>query len=254
MYVNRPRPATAVTAEPAAESALTPANENVEPVRPAVRHAPRGLQPANEAGNSHQEPPTAASSTQPRPADASALNYSIDILVAPQASYAQKQAVWKQLREAGKLDQAIGDLERGMAENPRLASYPAALGQAYLQKCGTIQDVREQGILAMQADKVFDTALNLDPSNWEARFTKAVAMSYWPASLNKGQDVIEHFVTLIQQQEIQAPQPQFADTYLWLGDQYQKAGQSEEARNTWRRGAALFPDHAALKSRLTPAP
>ena len=148
---------------------------------------------------------------------------------------------------------SLQELERGAAENPHTAAYPAALGQAYLQKCGTIQDVREQGILAMQADKVFDTALNLDPSNWEARFTKAVALSYWPANLNKGQEVIEHFATLIQQQEIQAPQPQVAESYLWLGDQYQKAGQGEEARATWRRGATLFPNHEALKSRLGPA-
>jgi tetratricopeptide (TPR) repeat protein len=186
--------------------------------------------------------------------EAASLSRTIDVLVSPQATYQQKAEAWKQLREAGKLDQAIAELEQRTANDPRSAEDPAALGQAYLQKCGTIQDVREQGILAMQADKLFDTALSLDPSNWEARFTKAVAMSYWPPMLNKGDEVIQNFQTLIQQQETQTPQPQFADTYAWLGDQYQKAGRADDARAVWQRGAALFPADGKLQTKLASAP
>lgn len=174
----------------------------------------------------------------------------LDALLSPQASYAQKQEAWKQLRDTGKLDQAISELEQRAANNPQAAEYSAVLGQAYLQKCATIQDVREQGILAMKADQVFDAALQLDPANWEARFTKAVAMSYWPPQMNKGQEVIDHFTQLINQQEGQPPQPQFAQTYVWLGDQYQKAGNNDYARAAWQRGAALFPNDSTLPKRL----
>ena len=156
--------------------------------------------------------------------------------------------------EAGKLDQAIAELEKRTASDTNNADCPAALGHAYLLKCGTIQDVREQGILAMQADKLFDTALSLDPSNWDARFIKAVAMSYWPPNLNKGEEVIQHFQTLIQQQETQTPQPQFADTYAWLGDQYQKAGRADDAKATWQRGATLFPADEKLRTKLASKP
>ncbi len=38
----------------------------------------------------------------------------------------------------------------------------------------------------MNADQLFDTALNLDPNDWEARYIKTVAMSHWPDSLGKG--------------------------------------------------------------------
>ena len=185
--------------------------------------------------------------------DRTITSRAVDVLVSPQAAYEQKRAAWKQLRESGKLDQAIAELEQRVGADPRSADNAAALGHAYLQKCGTIQDLREQGILAMQADKVFDTALILDPSNWEARFTKAVALSYWPATMNKGQEVIEHFQTLIQQQESQTPQPQFADTYLWLGNQYEKDGRTDDARMTWERGALLFPDNDSLKKKLSAA-
>jgi tetratricopeptide (TPR) repeat protein len=252
-YVNRSKAPSVSPPEPGVAS--TP-DQMVEERQPAKTHAVTELRPSRSSENAGSLPQTSlesASSPQRNIPASIALNQAVDILVHRQATFEQKQAAWKQLRETGKLDQAINDLEQRAANDPRTADYPAALGQAYLQKCATIQDVREQGILAMQADKVFDAALNLDLSNWEARFTKAVALSYWPANLNKGQEVIEHFQTLIQQQEAQTAQPQFAETYLWLGDQYQKAGRTDEARAVWQQGAALFSDHQALKSRLTPA-
>jgi tetratricopeptide (TPR) repeat protein len=210
--------------------------------------------------------PAAAVQSKPQPAsdlpamankiqlDKIALSGAVDVLISPQAGYVEKHSVWNQLKANDSLDMAIRDLEERAANNPASPECAAALGQAYLQKCGTITDVREQGILAMQADKVFDTALALDPANWEARFTKAVALSYWPANLNKGDEVAQHFLTLIQQQETQPPQPQFADTYVWLGDQYQKAGRTDDARTVWERGATLFPDQQKLKSRLAGSP
>ena len=239
-----------------------PPSRNTEITQPAETAAPtpRRLRPIRaEAGKSDQGSDASHGASAPTPAllenrfDGAGtvlFNQAIDSLVSPNAGYAQKQEAWKQLRESGKLDQAIIELEQRMTSNSRSAEHPAALGQAYLQKAGTIQDVREQGILAMKADQVFDAALNLDPSNWEARFTKAVAMSYWPTQMNKGTEVMQHFVTLVEQQEVQAPQPQFAQTYLWLGNEYEKYGYAVEAKEMWQRGATLFPDDQQLRTKL----
>ena len=196
---------------------------------------------------------TAEVSPSPGPLDKAAIGQSVEVLVSNQASYQQKRAIWQQLRDHGCLDQAIAGLEQLRTNNPSSPEYAAVLGHAYLQKCAIISDMREQGILAMQADKLFDAALRLDPSNWEARFTKAVALSYWPASMGKSEEVIEHFTTLIEQQEVQPSQPQFGESYLWLGEQYEKAGRTEDARAVWQRGAALFPDFQQLKNKLTSA-
>jgi tetratricopeptide (TPR) repeat protein len=182
--------------------------------------------------------------------DQTLVRQAVDTLASPQSSYPQKQAAWKQLRKSGKLDQAIRDLEQRMADDTRTPEFPALLGQAYLQKCATLQDVREQGILAMKADQAFDAALNLDSNNWEARFTKAVAMSYWPTQMNRGTEVMQHFSTLVEQQEAQSPQPQFAQTYVWLGREYAKYGHAREAREIWQRGAALYPNDQELRSNL----
>lgn len=191
-------------------------------------------------------------STPPTPdfSDPEIFKLVLDSLVSPRTSFADRQAIWKQLKDAGKLNDVISSLEQRISASPDSADTAAALGQAYLKKCGTIDDIRQKGIFAMRADEVFDQALAADPSNWDARFYKAVGMSFWPEQLNKGQEVINNFQTLIQQQESATPQPQFAQVYMWLGDQYQKSGASESAAQTWQRGAALFPDNTDLKNRV----
>jgi tetratricopeptide (TPR) repeat protein len=251
-HLNRPTTQVVLPAEPVAETAPAPAGDAPQAVEPVAAQPEQPAQPAATLRVVKATSYTPAGLVNPA-LEASSLSRTVDILVSPQASHQQKQEAWKQLGEAGKLDQAIAELEQRTTNDPRNAENPAALGHAYLHKCGTIQDVREQGILAMQADKMFDTALSLDSSNWDARFIKAVAMSYWPPMLNKGDEVIQHFQTLIQQQEAQTPQPQFADTYAWLGDQYQKAGRADDARTVWQRGAALFPADEKLQTKLAPA-
>jgi len=56
-------------------------------------------------------------------------------------------------------------------------------------------------ILALQADQSFNTALGIEPTNWEAKFFKAAALSRWPPEMNKGPEVIQQFSNLIDQQE-----------------------------------------------------
>jgi tetratricopeptide (TPR) repeat protein len=249
-YFNRPKTSALSAAEAVADPAPDQTNEDSQPLNAVAAKAKQFRQNPTDA-NSPAQAPVAHSAT---PDVRMVSNQAIETLVSPQASFEEKQAIWKRLKETGNLDQAITELEQRAANDPQRAEYAAALGQAYLKKCAVIEDVREQAILAMKADQLLETALGLNPSNWEARFTKAVGMSYWPVQLNKGQEVIEQFQTLIQQQEAQPPQPQFARPYLWLGDQYQKAGYPDYAAQVWQRGAALFPDNSELRRKLVSAP
>ena len=250
MYLNRPKTSALSTAEAVANPAPDQTNEDREPLNPVTAKAKQFRQSATDPGSPAQAPLASSAPTDVR----LVLSQAVETLVSPQASFEEKQAVWKRLKETGNLDQAITELEQRAANDPQRAEYAAALGQAYLKKCAVIEDVREQAILAMKADQLLEAALGLDPSNWEARFTKAVGMSYWPMQLNKGQEVIEQFQTLIQQQEAQPPQPQFSRPYLWLGDQYQKAGYPDYAAQVWQRGAALFPENSELKRKLASTP
>ncbi len=188
---------------------------------------------------------------KPDLADPAVFGQAIGSLLSPQTPYAEKQALWKELKNAGRFGDAIAALEKRAADDPNSADTAATLGEAYLKQCGMTNDMRQQAIFAMKADQTFETALGLDSNNWDARFYRAVSMSYWPANLNKGQEVIDNFQTLIQQQEAKPQQPQYALPYVWLGDQYQKTGSSELAAQVWQRGAALYPDNPELQSRLS---
>src|SRR5882672_4787294 len=252
-YMNRAEMPAVSAAETVAES--TPEQTIEYPV--ALTPDP-SLNPVGRGEPGGRREPVKAETASLVPSAATDLqmlfDQAIETLVSSQAGFEQKQAAWKRLKERGKLDQAIIQLEQRATNDPQKAENAAALGQAYLKKAGMIDDVREKAILAMKADQTLEAALSLDSSNWEARYTKAVGMSYWPTQLNKGQEVIEQFQTLIQQQETQAPQPQFARPYAWLGDQYQKAGHADYAALVWQRGAALFPDNQELKNKLASAP
>jgi tetratricopeptide (TPR) repeat protein len=248
-FLARPAKQSVPPAAPvAAESAPDPAT--VEAPKTTTRQSPAAPREARAATAVSNQ----ASGAPPPGSQAGiAFTSAIDTLVSPHSTYAEKQAAWKQLQDSGRLPDAAAALEQLMAGDPKNALYPAALGQAYLKMCATTTDVRSQAIWAMTADADFETALNLDPSNWDARYTKTVAMSYWPASLNKGDEVIQQFTQLIAQQEQQAPQSQFAQTYEWLGKQYQKAGQLTQAQQVWQRGAALYPDNQSLQNLLAAA-
>jgi tetratricopeptide (TPR) repeat protein len=165
-----------------------------------------------------------------------AFRQAIETLLSPQSTFAQKQAVWKQLKDAGQMDDAIAELERRLADSPDSVEDAVALAQAYLKECGQTDDIRQRAMLAMKADLLLDTALSQDPSNWEAQFDKVSSMARWPLELNQGPKVLEQFQTLIQEQESQPTQPQFALTYLRLGDYYERTGDANEAVQVWQRG------------------
>jgi hypothetical protein len=184
-----------------------------------------------------------------------ALNQTVDALTSTHTSFGDKWALWKKIKDEGSLDQVMDELKQRAQDNPNDAVIPATLGQAELQKAGVISQkggsINEMGMLGMQADQNFDTALKLDPANWEAQFFKATALSYWPLELNKGDEVVQRLSSLIDQQEKIVAQPEFAQAYVMLGAQYQKMGQPDKAQATWQLGAQKFPGDSTLRSKLT---
>ena len=255
LYLNRQKTAPISPAEPMAEAAPTRTPENTRSAK-AVAVQQTEPQVSTAAADSVQPPIASPVLNEVKPDNSTrspaptAFRRAIDILVSPQTSFQQRQAAWKQLRDAGELDQALATLKQGAANNPTSAEYPTALGEAYVYKLQTIRDFHEVSILALQADQSFNTALGLDPANWEAQFFKAASLSHWPPEMNKGPEVIQQFSNLIDQQEAMPPQPQFAQTYVLLGDQYKKTGQSDYAVQTWRLGLAKFPTDSTLQGRI----
>lgn len=235
------------------ESASNPAMANNPPAQPAVA-APALPQPVPaDTGDSKPAVTAMASASSAARTVDPAISKAIESLLSKQLTHEQRRDILKQLVQSGKIDQAISELQQQAANDPNNAELQTALGQAYLEKGKTMMqdDVAGGSMLIMQGMKSFDAALSLDPSNWEAAFTKAAVMSHYPAELNQGQAVVNQFTQLINQQESQPPQAQFAMSYVLLGDQYQKLGQNDYALATWQAGAQLFPSDKTLQKRLT---
>lgn len=254
-YTNRKNSAPA----PAAETSASQISDATGNPQSSDRSAASVV--SNSTTNSHRQAFLEAAARQPgsRPSDpaTTALRDRIATLVSPASTFQQREAIWKQLGTIDQLDEVINALKEGATNNPDSAMYQAEMGRANLQKCGILSknggSMNELGILGMTADQNFDNALKIDPANWDAQFFKAVSMSYWPAELNKGNEVVDRFSNLISQQDSLPPQPEFANSYAALGQQYQKLGQTDNALQTWQAGATKFPNDPTLRQKLAAA-
>lgn len=161
-------------------------------------------------------------------------------------SFFEDPDAWKRAFEAGKMDEVIAEIE-ALAEanpnDPKSQMNLASAYMAYLQMDNTKWD------MSMKADGQFDKVLALDENHWEARFTKAVSYTFWPAFMGKGKDAISQFETLVKQQENTPAQDHEAQTYLYLGNMLADKDPAR-ARTYWQQGMTRHPNNAELRAKL----
>lgn len=174
----------------------------------------------------------------------------IDLIRDDSLSGADRERAWRRLAEAGRLDEVVAELERLVEQEPQDPDLRVTLGNAYLQQLFQGSSGPRAGELAGAADAAFDAALRLDETHWEARFTKAVSLSNWPAFLGKQGEAIEEFERLVTQQEQQTAQSGHEQTYLFLGNMYLETGETDKALSTWRNGLERFPASEALREQI----
>jgi tetratricopeptide (TPR) repeat protein len=162
----------------------------------------------------------------------------------------EAQTLWAELGKAGLSDELVAAFEARVERDPNDPDLRVELGEAYLQKIFEVGNGPMAGVWAMKADAAFDAALALDERHWEARFTKAVSLSFWPPALGKQNAAIEQFELLLAQQQDEPKAPHFSQTYLFLGNMYQQTGQPEKALSTWQAGLGQYPDSPELASQV----
>lgn len=178
------------------------------------------------------------------------LDATFESLLDPELSWEDREALWKQVREAGLTDEMLALVEAFAAARPHDPDAQVFLGSSYLQKIYEVGNGPEAGAWAMKADAAFDAALALDDHHWDARFSKAVSLSFWPPMFGKQAEAINHFSTLIAQQEAGAPKPGYAQTYMWLGNLYLQQGKNDLAKQAYEQGLAKFPQDPGLLKQL----
>lgn len=158
--------------------------------------------------------------------------------------------VWKKISEAGLMDEALALLEDNVAKDPNNPDAHLALAGGYFGKSMNTANDMEKGIWAMKADNVLNRALELDPYHWDARFTKAVSLTFYPPVMGKQGEAMKHFEILLEQQKQLPPSPGHAQTYLYLGNLHMQTGNHSKASQIWKEGLGIFPDNAELTAQL----
>ena len=158
--------------------------------------------------------------------------------------------IWKRIVEEGRDAEVLAHFKALADANPNDPEAQLELGQAYLGRTQEAGASPLAGKYATLADEALDAALEADPEHWEARFTKAVALSFWPPVFGKQASAIQEYETLVGQQAGLAPSSQHAQTHLLLGNMYHQTGQADKALAAWQTGLDLFPDHAELASQI----
>ncbi|GEM_PF-1490410 len=163
---------------------------------------------------------------------------------------AERQRLWQRLSAEGRTEEAIAMFEARAEADPNNPDKRVELGQAYLQQIQEVGNGPLAGVLATKADGAFDAALEIDARHWEARFNKAVALTFWPPVFGKQPAAIQQFETLVQQQAQVAPDDNHAQTHLLLGNMYQQLGEHGKAVAAWQAGLVVFPNHEGLLQQL----
>lgn len=158
--------------------------------------------------------------------------------------------LWKRIVEEGRDAEVLAHFKALADANPNDPEAQLELGQAYLGRTQEAGASPLAGKYATLADDALNAALEADPEHWEARFTKAVALSFWPPVFGKQAEAIQEYETLVGQQSGLAPTKDHAQTHLLLGNMYHQTGQSDKALAAWRAGLELFPDNADLASQI----
>jgi len=208
-----------------------------------------------EAGEPAAAAPTGEASARSGPdAQRRAVEDAFAQLLAGDLSQEQRQALWARMAAEGLSDELVALFEERVEREPNDPQLRVELGEAYLQKVFEVGGSSPTaGLWAMKADGAFDAALALDEQHWDARFSKAVSYSFWPPALGMQNKAIAQFEILLEQQKGQAPSPQYAQTYYFLGNMYQQTGNPQKALAIWQEGAALYPGDAQLAAQLAAA-
>lgn len=157
-----------------------------------------------------------------------------------------RDELWQKLHELGGIDAAVAHFERMAAAQPGSADAQTELGAAYIEKMLRTPDEQQRIELGKKVDAQFDRALELQPDHWEARFRKAIGLTYGPTLSGRQGEAIAHFEKLVAQQVNLPSDPRFAQTYLYLGRLHAQRGDAARARQIWQEGLARHPKDAEL--------
>ncbi|HSY42553.1 MAG TPA: hypothetical protein VK811_01495 [Candidatus Acidoferrum sp.] len=240
------------TPKAVAEASASQPDESASPENVPTPALQPVAQKTNTSATVAVSPPSAPTNA---PADSASPAHKKAEALLSAKSGADKRALFDELRKDGQLPEVIAELKQMATDNPNNPEIPTTIGEAELNEIRALKesgssDNDQIGIMAMQADQEFNAALQIDPQNWEAQFVKYSMMYYWPANPQTDNQVVQNLASLIDQQGNMPYNSDFAQTYVTLGNEYQKIGQPDKAMATWQLGAQQYPSDSTLQKKL----
>ena len=150
---------------------------------------------------------------------------------------------------AKEYDRAITFFEKLVTSHPNASNAHLNYGFAYVDKIPAAGSIT-QVILANNALKQFSRSLELKPT-WIGYYTRGNSYLFWPKIFGRTPLGIADLEEALRMQKAGPRHHYHVRVYVALGDGYWIMDDAEKARATWRDGIALFPDSAALKTRLS---
>ena len=127
--------------------------------------------------------------------DALAASTLLHQLFALDLDDAERARIWRELGEGGHIDAAVAEFERRAEAAPFDSLAQTELGWAYFQKMVTVGGGPEAGKWGAKGAGVLEHALELDDTNWDARFSLAQHLYY----ADMRGDAIRHLERLQQE-------------------------------------------------------
>jgi tetratricopeptide (TPR) repeat protein len=154
-------------------------------------------------------------------------------------------------------DRAIKFFEKVAADHGDHLPTQVQFSCTYVDKiptCGGIAAVVSKGTLANNSLKQLNRVLERHPDLWVGYYCRAMNHLHWPKSLGHSDDAADDFRKCIDLQAADAAgpaaRPHYVRAHVGLGDALTKDKEYAKAREAWRTGLTLFPDHPDLLARL----
>lgn len=148
------------------------------------------------------------------------------------------------LQQQNKLDKAIASMEQAVKEHPESSAAYFHLGNYIGLLAQRTPDYGEVFFAFEHAFLAWDKALELDPYNFEARFTRGaygVNMPAFVGRLDQAIDDLETMVDFIKLSPDPDAQTQLISAYYYLGTGYQKQGKWEKALEAYGNVSTMAP-------------
>jgi tetratricopeptide (TPR) repeat protein len=176
--------------------------------------------------------------------DPGAVTAALQRLLDPNLTEADRSAIWEQIARAGMLDALVTEFERRALAAPQDSAAQTDLGFAYHQKMRFSGGGPEAGKWGKLGSDAYAKAIELDETNWPARFAQAQHIYY--AGMQG--DALVHLNVLREQQKTRRPEERHAEAFVLLGNLYLEQGNTAEAKKVWQEGMSLFPGNDRLSA------